>query len=56
MPTTELELTPEERFREIAAILAVGLLRLRTGRKPPEESPESSGISLDGATRRRRAP
>ncbi len=30
MPTTDLPPTPEERFREIAAILADGLLRLRT--------------------------
>ncbi len=47
MPATEIELTPEERFREVAAILAAGLLRLRTGRMPLEEPQESSGISLD---------
>jgi hypothetical protein len=28
MSTTDLPPTPEERFREVAAILAVGLLRL----------------------------
>jgi hypothetical protein len=52
MPTTEPDLTPEERFREVAAILAAGILRLRTDRKPTEESPESSGISLDGGSPR----
>jgi hypothetical protein len=30
MPTTDLPPTPEERFHEVAAILAAGLLRLRT--------------------------
>jgi len=51
MPATELEITPEERFREIATILAAGILRLRTRPSAhvitPEESAESSGISLD---------
>ena len=30
MSTTDLPPTPEERFREVAAILAAGILRLRT--------------------------
>jgi len=47
MPSPEPELSPEERFREVAAILAAGLMRLRTGRKPTEDPSESSGIMLD---------
>lgn len=30
MSTTDVPLSPDERFREVAAILAAGLLRLRT--------------------------
>ena len=30
MSTTDVPLSPEERFREVAAILAAGILRLRT--------------------------
>ena len=51
MPATEPELTPEERFRELAAILAAGILRLRirpgAAVSAPEESAESSRNSLD---------
>jgi hypothetical protein len=45
MPSPEPELTPEERFREVASILAAGLLRLSLegGVRSPEK---------DGRTRR----
>ena len=50
MHTTDVPLAPEERLREVAAVLAAGLLRLRTrpqlaatsdmsdGHIPPQES------------------
>ena len=38
MHTTDADLTPSERLREIAAILAAGLLRLRTCAKSSPES------------------
>ncbi len=37
--TTDADLTPAERLREIATILAAGILRLRTR---PESMPESA--------------
>lgn len=58
MSTTDLPPTPEERFREVAAILAAGLLRLRTRPQlaaatdilgehaAPEESSESCQKAL----------
>jgi len=56
MPATEPNLTPEERFHEIATILAGGLLRLRTlpetppspPKSTPGKSPESRRNVLDG--------
>jgi hypothetical protein len=56
MPATESHLTPEDRFREIATILAAGLLRLRThpegppciAKSGPGKSPESRRNTLDG--------
>ena len=54
MHTTDVPLDPEERLRQVAAILAAGLLRLRTrpqlaatsdisgGHVPPQESAESA--------------
>jgi len=41
MPATEPDLTPEERFREIATILAAGLLRLRILPETTASSPTS---------------
>lgn len=38
MHTTEADLTPSERLREIAAILATGILRLGTCAKSSPES------------------
>jgi hypothetical protein len=58
MPTTDLPPTPEERFREVAVILAAGLLRLKTRPQvaptvgisradgAPQKSSESAQISL----------
>ena len=37
MHTTDAELTPAERLREIAAILAAGILRQRTRLESPPE-------------------
>ena len=56
MPATEPNLTSEERFHEIATVLAAGLLRLRilpetTASSPtniPGKSSESRRNSLDG--------
>lgn len=48
MPFAERTLTPKDRFREVAALLARGLLRLKT--YPPDaskKSSESRGIRLD---------
>jgi hypothetical protein len=58
MHTTDVPLAPEERLREVAAILAAGLLRLRTrpqlaatsdisgGHVSPRESAESAQKAL----------
>jgi len=56
MPATESHLTAEDRFHEIATILAAGLLRLRTRPEAPPctaksrsgKSPESRRNVLDG--------
>ena len=42
MPTTDENLSPGERFREIASILAAGILRLRTRADSVASCPESS--------------
>lgn len=47
MHTTDVPLAPEERLREVAAILAAGLLRLRT--RP--QLAATAGRSLSGANR-----
>lgn len=41
MQTTDLPLTSDERFHEIAAILAAGLLKLRTRRNVAQMSANS---------------
>jgi len=58
MHTTDVPLSPEERLREVATILAAGLLRLRTRPQlaatsdtsgehvPPQESAESARKAL----------
>jgi hypothetical protein len=42
MPATDQDLTPAERLREIASILASGILRLRTLPESTASGPESS--------------
>jgi hypothetical protein len=54
MQTTDARLTPIERLREIAAILATGILRLRTIPKPAPEtvySPKSKTEKLSESGR-----
>ena len=57
MPVPEADLTPDERLREVAAVLARGVLRLRpTARaspgsaefRPPEKVSESRRNCLEG--------
>ena len=57
MPVPEADLTPDERLREVAAILARGVLRLRPGvdvpadpddSRPPEKLSESRRNCLEG--------
>ena len=44
--TTEADLSPAERLREIAAILAAGILRLHTRPESmPEPAPDGPGSS-----------
>ena len=52
------ELTPEQRFKQVAAILAKGVVRYQRSvrcseSRPDEESPESSpgGLEVPGETR-----
>ena len=53
MPKSPLtELAPDQRFKQIAAILAKGVIRyqrsvLRSESRPDEESPESSPDALE---------
>jgi hypothetical protein len=46
MHSTEADLSPAERRREIAAIFAVGILRLSTR---PETTPEPAGSGAESA-------
>ena len=51
---TDPNLTPDERFHEIAAILAKGVLRLGMLQPaPPENSPTSPQKALDVAAEQR---
>lgn len=55
MHTTEAHLSPDDRRREIASILARGILRLQSRREacngalsaPPEKSPKTSQKALE---------
>ena len=49
MRATEAELTPDQRRRELAAILAAGILRLRTR---PGSLPEPAMSGPDGAAKK----
>ena len=49
MHTTDAELTPAERLREIAVILAAGILRQRTR---PESSPESTACAPQSGSKK----
>lgn len=45
MPATDL--SPEERFHQIAGLLARGILRLHSRPTPPETAPESPKKALE---------
>ena len=55
MQSTDGDLTPAERFREIAAILATGLLRLKTRPEslpdPADSGPRSGPEKLSDSAR-----